>query len=109
MNVTIWLTRLLMFNLACIIALNFIVLYVIMTNSKVDRLELFIVKTGLCATCTLSKDHKSLFSKLGLYCLPINVMKITRPRLIHSFIADIYIAPLQVGLLRSAPNPSTDK
>jgi len=25
---------------------------------------------------------------------------------IHSFIADIYIAPLQVGLLRSAPNPS---
>ena len=24
----------------------------------------------------------------------------------HSFIADIYIAPLQVGLLRSAPNPS---
>src|SRR6218665_2730415 len=25
----------------------------------------------------------------------------------HSFIADIYIAPLQVGLLRSAPNPST--
>ena len=26
--------------------------------------------------------------------------------LIHSFIADIYIAPLSVGLLRSAPNPS---
>jgi len=26
---------------------------------------------------------------------------------IHSFIADIYIAPLQVGLLRSTPNPST--
>jgi len=25
---------------------------------------------------------------------------------IHSFIADIYIAPLQVELLRSAPNPS---
>ena len=25
---------------------------------------------------------------------------------IHSFIADICIAPLQVGLLRSAPNPS---
>ena len=25
---------------------------------------------------------------------------------IHAFIADIYIAPLQVGLLRSAPNPS---
>ena len=25
---------------------------------------------------------------------------------IHLFIADIYIAPLQVGLLRSAPNPS---
>ena len=25
---------------------------------------------------------------------------------IHSFIADIYIAPLQVGLLKSAPNPS---
>ena len=25
---------------------------------------------------------------------------------LHSFIADIYIAPLQVGLLRSAPNPS---
>jgi len=25
---------------------------------------------------------------------------------IHSFIADIYITPLQVGLLRSAPNPS---
>ena len=25
---------------------------------------------------------------------------------IHSFIADIYIAPLQVGLLRNAPNPS---
>ena|SRR6218665_980450 len=24
-----------------------------------------------------------------------------------SFIADIYIAPLQVGLLRSAPNPNT--
>jgi len=24
----------------------------------------------------------------------------------HSFIADIYIVPLQVGLLRSAPNPS---
>ena len=63
-------------------ALNVIVLYVIMTNrkpaiSKVDRLGLLIVKTGLCAT--FSKDHKSLFSKLGLYCLPINVMKITRP------------------------------
>jgi len=27
----------------------------------------------------------------------------------HSFIADIYIAPLQVGLLRSAPNPSAAK
>src|SRR6218665_830276 len=27
--------------------------------------------------------------------------------LIHSFIADIYLAPLQVGLLRSAPSPST--
>jgi len=26
---------------------------------------------------------------------------------VHSFIADIYIAPLQVRLLRSAPNPST--
>src|SRR6218665_805249 len=26
-------------------------------------------------------------------------------KFIHSFIADIYIAPLQVGLLRSAPNP----
>jgi len=25
----------------------------------------------------------------------------------YSFIADIYIAPVQVGLLRSAPNPST--
>jgi len=25
---------------------------------------------------------------------------------IHSFIANIYIAPLKVGLLRSAPNPS---
>jgi len=24
----------------------------------------------------------------------------------HSFIADIYIAPLPVGLLRRAPNPS---
>jgi len=48
MNVTIWLAGFLMFNLACIIALNFIVLYVIMTNSKlaitqVDRLGLFIV------------------------------------------------------------------
>ena len=28
---------------------------------------------------------------------------------IHSFIADIYIAPLQLGLLRSAPNPSAAK
>jgi len=28
---------------------------------------------------------------------------------IHSFIADIYIAPLQVGLLRSAPNPSASE
>jgi len=27
--------------------------------------------------------------------------------LLHSFIANIYIAPLQVGLLRSAPNSST--
>src|SRR6218665_553463 len=26
---------------------------------------------------------------------------------IHSFIADIYIAPLEVGLLRGAHNPST--
>src|SRR6218665_4227812 len=25
---------------------------------------------------------------------------------VHSFIADIYIAPLLVGLLRSAPNPA---
>ena len=29
-----------------------------------------------------------------------------RGLIIHSFIADIYIAPLQVGLLRSAPNLS---
>ena len=28
---------------------------------------------------------------------------------IHSFIASIYIAPLQVGLLRGAPNPNTTK
>jgi len=28
---------------------------------------------------------------------------------IHSFIADIYIVPLQVGLLRSAPSPSVAK
>ena len=28
---------------------------------------------------------------------------------IHSFIADTYIAPLQVGLLRSAPIPSAAK
>jgi len=27
----------------------------------------------------------------------------------HSFIADIYIASLQVGLLRSDPNPSAAK
>jgi len=26
--------------------------------------------------------------------------------MVHSFIADIYIAPPQVGQLRSAPNPS---
>ena len=29
--------------------------------------------------------------------------------MIHSFNADIYIAPLQVGLLRSAPSPSAAK
>ena len=35
------------------------------------------------------------------------MIAIHRPKeAIHSFIADIYIAPLQVGLLRSAPNPS---
>ena len=34
---------------------------------------------------------------------------ITASRAIHSFIADIYIAPLQVGLLRSAPSPSAAK
>src|SRR6218665_2511626 len=28
---------------------------------------------------------------------------------IHSFITSIYIAPLQVGLLRGAPNPNTTK
>ena len=27
----------------------------------------------------------------------------------HSFITSIYIAPLQVGLLRGAPNPNTTK
>src|SRR6218665_3447196 len=29
--------------------------------------------------------------------------------LFHSFITSIYIAPLQVGLLRGAPNPNTTK
>ena len=28
---------------------------------------------------------------------------------VHSFITSIYIAPLQVGLLRGAPNPNTTK
>jgi len=28
---------------------------------------------------------------------------------IHSFIADIYIVPLQVGLIRSAPKPQRDR
>ena len=28
---------------------------------------------------------------------------------VHSFISGIYIAPLQVGLLRGAPNPNTTK
>ena len=31
------------------------------------------------------------------------------PLLFHSFITSIYIAPLQVGLLRGAPNPNTTK
>jgi len=35
-----------------------------------------------------------------------SLITITFYMFIHSFIADIYIAPLQVGLLRSAPNPS---
>ena|SRR6218665_38771 len=35
-----------------------------------------------------------------------NYSPLRHPVFIHSFIADICIAPLQVGLLRSAPNPS---
>src|SRR6218665_961116 len=31
------------------------------------------------------------------------------PQFIHSFITSIYIAPLQVGLLRVAPNPNMTK
>src|SRR6218665_3664490 len=34
---------------------------------------------------------------------------ITAVIIIHSFVADTYIAPLQVELLRSDPNPSTAK
>ena len=49
--------------------------------------------------------------RLGLQCM-IKVNE-SKPMLtcifIHSFIADIYIASFQVGLLRSAPNPSEAK
>src|SRR6218665_1372371 len=38
-----------------------------------------------------------------------NVFQKQPATFIHSFITSIYIAPLQVGLLRGAPNPNTTK
>src|SRR6218665_834071 len=41
--------------------------------------------------------------------LPATATCLSNSSFIHSFIADIYIAPLQVVLFRSAPNPSVVK
>ena len=46
-----------------------------------------------------------VFSIRSYLPLDFNRVYTLRPTYRHSFIADIYIAPLQVGLLRSAPNP----
>jgi len=52
----------------------------------------------------MSQDDP-LLHKYGQFISDIEIPLPNR-LFIHSFIAEIYIAPLQVGLLRSAPNPS---
>jgi len=59
--------------------------------------------------CTQRRTNAMLYCDL---IKPCNVMlqclsMLTCFMLFNSFIADIYVAPLQVGLLRSASNPST--
>ena len=51
-------------------------------------------------------NRLSRFLEGALYKYPECIRNELIVNFINSFIADIYIAPLQVGLLRSATNPS---